>query len=95
MCGNRRTTRRTFERKSFRAEQGGSTLSVRCYTTRTSGNVSGTIFIDTNLWMDIYAYIFLKGLKTGYRAQNSNTDVADAVTRSSADSATEYGCDSM
>ena len=70
-------------------------IGERCSTTRTSGNVSGTIFIDTNLWMDIYVCIFPRGPKTGYRARNSNTDAADAVTLSSADSATEYGCDSM
>ena len=52
------------------------------------------MFINTNIWMDIYGYILLRGLKTGYRAHNINTDVADAVIRSSADCATMYGCES-
>ena len=52
------------------------------------------LFINKNMWMDIYGCILLRGLKTGYRDRSSNTDVADAVTRSSADSATEYGCES-
>ena len=39
------------------------------------------MFINTNLWMDIYGCILLWGLKTGYRAQNSNNDVADNVVR--------------
>ena len=30
--------------------------------------------------------------ETGYRARNSNTYVVDAITQSSADFATEYGC---
>ena len=33
-------------------------------------------------------------VKTGYRAWNSNTYVADSVTRSSADCVTEYGSSS-
>ena len=44
------------------------------------------------MWMDIYGCIFLRGLKTGYHSRNSNADVADAVTQSSADCVTEYGC---
>ena len=48
------------------------------------------MFINTNLWMDIYGCIFMRGLKTGYRDQNSYTDVADAITRSIADCITDF-----
>ena len=37
------------------------------------------MFINTNLWMDIYRCILLMGLKTGYRAQNSKKYAADSV----------------
>ena len=37
------------------------------------------MFINTNLWMDIYGCIFFRGLKTGYRAQNSNKYVVDTI----------------
>ena len=40
--------------------------------------------------MDIYGCILLRGLKTGHRAWNSNTDVADAFTQSSDDFVTKY-----
>ena len=33
--------------------------------------------------MDIYGFIFLRGLKTGYRVQNSNKDVDDYVIQTS------------
>ena len=39
------------------------------------------MFVNTNLYMDIYGFIFMRGLKTGYRAQNSNKDVADTFIR--------------
>ena len=39
------------------------------------------MFINKNLWMDIYDFILLRGLKTGYCAQNSNEDVASTVIR--------------
>ena len=39
------------------------------------------MFINKNLWMDIYGCILLRGLKTGYHAQNSNKYVADSVIR--------------
>ena len=45
--------------------------------------------------MDIYECILLRVLKTGYRARNSNTYVADAVIQTIADCATKYGCASM
>ena len=35
--------------------------------------------INTNLCMDIYGYILVRVIKTGYRDWNSNKDVADAV----------------
>ena len=48
------------------------------------------LFINTNMWMDIYGCILLRGLKTDYRVRNSNTDVADVVIRSVPNCATEY-----
>ena len=39
------------------------------------------MFIDKNMWMRIYGCILLRGLKNGYRAQNSNKYVADTVIR--------------
>ena len=53
------------------------------------------LFINTNLWMDIYVYSIVEGTENGNRAQNSNTDVDDAVTQSSDNFITEYGCDLM
>ena len=47
------------------------------------------LLINTNMWMDIYGCIFLRGLKTGYRARNSNIYVADAVKRSITTCATD------
>ena len=41
------------------------------------------------MWMDIYGYILLRGLKTDDRVRNSNTDVADVVIGSSRNCATE------
>ena len=37
------------------------------------------LFINTNLWMDIYGCILLRRLKTGYRARNRNKYVVDSV----------------
>ena len=37
------------------------------------------MFINTNMWIDIYGCILLRGLKTGYRDQNINKDLADTV----------------
>ena len=34
------------------------------------------MFINKKLWTDIYGCILLRGLKTGYRDQNSNKYVA-------------------
>ena len=45
--------------------------------------------------MDIYVYSIVEGTENGNRAQNSNTDVDDAVTQSSDNFITEYGCDLM
>ena len=39
------------------------------------------MFINTNLWMEIYGCILLRGMKTSHRAQNINKDVADNVIR--------------
>ena len=39
------------------------------------------MFINTNLWIDIYGCILLRGMKNGYRDQNSNKDVAGIVIR--------------
>ena len=47
--------------------------------------------INTNLWMDIYGCIFMRGLKTGYRARNSNKYVDDAVIQPRHNFATGYG----
>ena len=48
--------------------------------TYTSSNVLGNGHqyksVDT---VDIYGCIFLRGLKSGYRAQNSNENLADIV----------------
>ena len=60
----------TFVRKLFQLEKSGSTLLVRCYMAYTSSNMLGIAFINTNLWMDIYGCVFLKGLKNGYLAYN-------------------------
>ena len=64
------TTQHTFVLNVFHVEESRSTLLVMCYMTYTSSNVLGTIFINTNLWMDIYGCVFLKGLKNGYLAYN-------------------------
>ena len=53
--------------------------------------MSWELFINTNMWMDIYGYIFMRVLKTGYHAWNINTDVDYAVTQSSAYCITENG----
>ena len=37
------------------------------------------MFINTNMLMDIYECILLRGLKNGYRSQNSNKYMADTV----------------
>ena len=66
------TTRQTFSRKLFQVEQSGSTLLVRCYMTYMRSNMLGTAFINKNMRVDIYVCIFLRGLKTGYRAWHGN-----------------------
>ena len=48
------------------------------------------LFINTNMWMDIYGCILLRGLKTDDRVRNSNTYVADVVIRSIPNCETEY-----
>ena len=64
------TTRQTFVRNLFQVEQSGSTLLVICCMTYMISNVLGNVFINTNLRMDIYGCIFLRGLKTSYRVWN-------------------------
>ena len=64
------TTQMTFVRKFFQVDQSGSTLLGRCYMTYTTSNVLRTVFINKNMWMDIYRCILLRGLRTGYRARN-------------------------
>ena len=39
------------------------------------------MFINKNMWIDIYGFILLRVLKTSYRTQNSNKYVADNVIR--------------
>ena len=39
------------------------------------------MLINKNLWMDIYGFMLLRGMKTGYCAQDSNKDVADTVIK--------------
>ena len=64
------TTWKTFVQKLLQVRESGSYLLVRCHMTYTISNVLGNALINTNLWIDIYGCILLRGMKTDYRARN-------------------------